>query len=299
MASSQHDHPWSEKRPSRIKVLGVYSKRALLRSFNSKPYLSGDLFADYADYVHLPVSYRYNRSWWNSLKQAQVIFCPSDHLQDFLSNFSSDINARVIISGNGDHDFKSIPEDIPKSIQKLYLQNSFISDGHRIETLPIGIENLRYGVNGLPHNLKFNPRSQRQNKVLMGPFGLTHPDRIQAFDEFQHLNQSVDLIQDRIMPGDYAKLMSQYKFVASVRGNGVDTHRLWEALYRGCVPLLIEDSWSRSLAQIKIPHRLVNEWSLEEVQETLQYPDQAFNPKSIPSLWWPYWKEKIESAISD
>lgn len=299
MASSQHGHPWSEKRPSRVKVLGVYSKRALLRNFNSKPFLSGDLFADHSDYVHLPVSYRYNRSWWKSLKRAQVIFCPSDHLQDFLSNFSSDIKAKVIISGNGDHDFHSIPEEIPSSVKKLYLQNSFISDGHRIETLPIGVENLRYGVNGLPHNLQFNPRSQRQNKILMGPFGLTHPDRIQAFDEFQHHNQCVELIQDRVTPGEYSKLMSQYQYVASVRGNGVDTHRLWEALYRGCVPLLKEDSWSKSLVQLQIPHRLIKEWSLKDVQESLQDQYQTFDPKLVPSLWWPYWKEKIKHAIND
>ena len=82
-------HPWEEKRPSRAKVIGVYSKRLLLRNFNSRPYLSGDLFQDNADYVHNPTKFRYNRSWFRDLKDAQVIFCPSADLQNFLLEFVS------------------------------------------------------------------------------------------------------------------------------------------------------------------------------------------------------------------
>ena len=36
----------------------------------------------------------------------------------------------------------------------------------------------------------------------------------------------------------YYKKVAAHKFVVAPRGNGIDTHRLWEALYLGCVPVV-------------------------------------------------------------
>ena len=290
-------HPWEEKRPSRAKVLGVYSKRLLLRNFNSRPYLSGDLFQDNADYVHNPTKFRYNRSWFRDLKDAQVIFCPSADLQNFLLEFGNSIKAKVILSGNGDLDFVSVPTNIPSSVRHLFLQNSFVSDGKHISTLPIGIENIRYGVNGFPSDMKPIEGISKQDKILVGPFGLTHEDRIRAFNNFSVTNKNLDLITERINPRDFSKLMQRYSFVAAVRGNGVDTHRLWESLYRGVTPILKVDSWSRSLSNYELPIEYVTDWDLPSVEKLLTHAPQRFNSKNLPALWWPYWKKKIRDFL--
>ena len=290
-------HPWEEVRPSRSKVLGVYSKRILLRNFNSKPYLSGDLFADNADYVHNPTSYRYNRSWYRSLKDAQVIFCPSADLQDFFLEFEKSINAKVVLSGNDDFDFVSIPTNIPRSVKHLILQNSFVSDGKIISTLPIGIENIRYGVNGFPSHMKPCNGYSKKNKVLVGPFGLTHNDRLEAFNNFKFENEDVDLITERLSPKDFSNLMQQYNYVAAVRGNGVDTHRLWESLYRGVVPVLKDDAWSRSLTSYNLPISYISNWDLSSMHQLLTQNPDIFESKKLPALWWPYWKQKINAFL--
>jgi hypothetical protein len=41
-------------------------------------------------------------------------------------------------------------------------------------------------------------------------------------------------------PQDYFKNLSEYKFVISPEGNGIDCHRHYEALMAGCIPI-IED----------------------------------------------------------
>lgn len=286
-----------EIRPSRLKVLGVYSKRAVFRSLNSKPYISGDLFADNADYVHMPLRIRYNRSWYKNLKSAQVIFCPSKTLQEFLQVFGSDITAKVIIAGNGDHEFHKPLTDIPTSVKHLFLQNSYISDNQLISTLPIGIENLRYGVNGLPWLMGPGQDSVKINKVLMGPFGLTHPDRISAFKLFSTENEAVDLVSERTTPRAFAQTMRSYKFVAAIRGNGVDTHRLWESLYRGAFPILKDDPWSRSLTKYELPLEIVQDWTLGEMERILATTPSQFAPSNIESLWWPYWRKLIDSYV--
>jgi hypothetical protein len=290
-------HPWKEKRPSRAKVLGVYSKRLILRNFNSRPFLSGDLFADNADYVHNPTKFRYNRSWFRELKAAQVIFCPSSDLENFLLEFRNSINARVIICGNSDHDFVSVPMNIPSSVRHLFLQNSFVSDGKVISTLPIGIENIRYGVNGFPSDMKPSEGISRKNRVLVGPFGLTHNERITAFNNFNAANNYVDLVAERVSPKNFSILMQGYNYVAAVRGNGVDTHRLWESLYRGVTPILKVDSWSSSLGAYNLPFAYVDEWDLPSLQKLLTQAPLVFEAKKIPALWWPYWKKKINDYL--
>lgn len=290
-------HPWQEKRPTRLSVLGVYSKRLALRNFNSKPFLSGDLFADNADYVHYPTKFRYNRSWFRDLKNAQVVFCPSSDLENFFMEFGDLINAKVILSGNSDFDFVSTPMNIPKSVRHLFLQNSFISDGERISTLPIGIENIRYGVNGFPSDMRASKSIIKKDKVLVGPFGLTHADRIKAFDNFNPANDYVDLVTERLKPKNFSRLMQEYSYVAAVRGNGVDTHRLWESLYRGVTPILKTDSWSKSLGIYNLPIAYVSDWELPLLKGLINQSQNIFESKNLPALWWPYWEKKINDFL--
>lgn len=288
------ENSWQEIRPSRFKVAQVYTKRMALRNFNSEPYLSGDLFADHSDYNYHPISFRYNRSWYKSLKNAKVIFCPSSDLYQFLEEFHSKISAKVIIAGNGDHEFHEPPRLVPKSLKHIFLQNSFISDNSRFSTLPIGIENIRYGVNGLPRNL--NSGNQLKNgKILFGPFGLTHQERVRALKNIEKSSLPIDIISGRVDPKPFAELMSQYSFVAAVRGNGVDTHRLWESLYRGCTPLIKKDLWAESLFGYKLPIEIVEDWDEASLSQALERAPKNFDPTKIPSLWWPYWKASINA----
>ena len=286
-------HSWDAERPSRVAVASIYAKRLLLRNLNSRPFISVDAFVDQADYVHSPTRFRYNRSWFRSLKQAKVIFCPSNELVDFFQEFGGDISARVVISGNSDHEFHSWPEYIPGSVRHLFLQNSFISDASRITTLPIGVENIRYGVNGLPWMLKAKSISFRNPKILLGPFGLTHNERLEAFENLSQIPHLVDVLQNRISPSKFSEVMRAYSYVAVVRGNGVDTHRLWESLYRGCTPILKLDAWSKSLSDLNLPIKYVDNWDAEEVSRIANEAAIRFNPKTLQSLWWPYWKKRI------
>jgi hypothetical protein len=142
-----------------------------------------------------------------------------------------------------------------------------------------------------------NRENVKINKVLMGPFGLTHADRISAFDLFSTENGVVDLISDRTTPKAFAQTMRGYKFVAAIRGNGVDTHRLWESLYRGAFPILKADQWSQSLEKYELPLLIIQDWTFEEMEKILATRLTQFAPSKIKSLWWPYWRRLINSYV--
>jgi hypothetical protein len=235
----------------------------------------------------------------NSIRAARVIFCPSDKLQCFFDEYENEISARVIISGNSDFDFQEMPSNIPTSVKQLFLQNSLISKHPLVTTLPIGIENFRWGVNGNPRNLKEGGDwRERQNEILIGPFGLTHPTRVGIRNEFQSPVDGITLIPNRLAPSNYAKLANNVRYVAAVRGNGVDTHRHWETLYRGGIPLILRDAWSAGIKHFNFPFIEVDAWNEFELKEITKIGDDlSFKPSRIPALWWPFWKDLIGSYL--
>jgi hypothetical protein len=205
----------------------------------------------------------------------------------------------VIITGNSDFEFHKLPTNLPKSVKALFLQNSFVSDNKFVFTLPIGVEDFRLGVNGNPKYFKFlgkngNPKS----KILVGPLSPTHPIREKIKLTFPTSGEVVDVLHDRMKPSKYDKLAKQYSAVAAVRGNGVDTHRLWESLYRGVPPIVQSDSWWDSLAALYPEVIVVKEWNNEELFSALEESKAlSFDPKDIKPLWMPFWEEQISSYL--
>lgn len=287
-------------RPSRIYVIGVYLKRLVRWRRLSWPYLTVDAFARLAEVYISPPRFFVKPPTDHEIRNAKVIFCPSDKLEEFLSTHKNSINPNVIISGNSDYEFHVTPENIPNSVQMLLLQNSFISDNKRIFTMPIGVENFRFGVNGNPRLFKYShtPKSAR-GRVLFGPFGATHPIRALVKLEFRSIPSNWLYLHSRIKPRKYRKLIKyNFEYVVSLRGNGVDTHRLWETLYRGRKAIVKNDSWLMSLPFIHPYVRTVDEWCIQEVKDSLTSGAQDFNPRDIPQLWMPYWEKMIKSFIN-
>ena len=287
----------STKRPSKAYVIGVYFKRLIRWRRDSSPFLSGDAFSKIAD-VHIGGSKWRNRNpTSDQISRARVIYCRSDLLQDFLNSFTNPINAKVIISGNSDHEFHTPIENIPDSISALFLQNSFISDNRRIFTLPIGIENFRFGVNGHPRLMRANLNvATKSRNVLFGPFGNTHPIRNEIIRRFSSVPGPWQILEGRWKPKRYAKVARTTMWVAVVRGNGIDTHRLWETLYRGSIPILMDDAWSRSLKYLNFPIATVQSWDIESIKNIVRddLGDLRFDPKQIEALWMPYWERRIK-----
>jgi hypothetical protein len=216
-----------------------------------------------------------------------------------LEDYKSYISAGVIICGNSDFEFHQPPRPLPTSVRQLFLQNSFISGDDLVSTLPIGIENFRWGVNGNPKFLKSDiPFMARKAEVLIGPFGLTHPIRTEIREKFSGGVSGASLLTERCGPREYSEIASNYRFVGAVRGNGVDTHRLWETLYRGSFPIIQTDDWAKGLRGLNLPIIEINKWEEREILEIAQSPViRGFEIEKIDALWWPFWKKLISSYL--
>jgi hypothetical protein len=254
--------------------------------------LSGDGFESLCDFsAHSPKENLVNRT---EIESAKSIFCTSHNLEKLIQNYGDLIQAEVLFLGNSDRDFYEFNLELPNSIKKVFLQNSHISNDF-FKTLPIGLENLRLARNGVPSLFdSSHASSEKQNKILVGPFSPTHAERdeIHKWSSIKH--DLMTYSEGYLSPSKLSKLSSGYLFVACPRGNGTDTHRFWETLYRGSIPVVKRTKWSDSLKSLDIPFIELSSWDYEEfLGVTENHLLQPIDPVQIESLWIHHWKKLL------
>lgn len=91
---------------------------------------------------------------------------------------------------------------------------------------------------------------------------------------------------------EYFTAMSKYKFILAPPGAGEDTHRCWEALYIGCIPI-VRPSYLNELYQ-DLPVLVVNNITnlTKEFLET-QYKRIMGEKHNMKKLYLQWWLDKI------
>jgi len=56
----------------------------------------------------------------------------------------------------------------------------------------------------------------------------------------------------------YLMQMAKHQFCLCPRGNGIDTHRFWEAQYLNTIPVLLRSDWTPAYSNL--PILLVDSW---------------------------------------
>ena len=285
---------WKEVRPSFHRILEVKVKRILYQKRVNRIFLTGDFFRGLADVSVVERSGSLKFLGSGDLESAKMIFCESSVLQDFLNRHGANLNCAVIMAGNSDHDFMKLPEGCPSTLRHLFLQNSFLPNSDLVTGIPIGIENMRYAVNGLPRYMKKRvPWRSKNARLLVGPYGLTNKERLSAVRKLSTSNE-FDFLPGRLSPSEYSAVAANYRFIACPRGNGIDTHRFWETLYRGSLPVVIDDVWASNMHSLGVPMVRTPSWDPTDVSLALQNSSfEEFNPKFIPAIWPSFWAKRI------
>lgn len=280
---------WQQKKISaQVRInKKLYSKKT------SFPYISGDGFALLCDAVYgSPIGNKM------AIHQAKSIFCHGDQLESFLSEHGESLTSHTLLVGNSDRDFYELEVELPSTIKRVYLQNSHISNT-KIKTLPIGLENLRFGRHGLPGYFRNEDVIQEKvDAILVGPFSPTHTERKELGEWGGVKSNRLKYIDRYVETSKLAEYSRRFKYIACPRGNGTDTHRFWETLYRGSIPVVKKSQWSKSIAKLGFPVMQLSEWSYDEFLTTSGSDDyQSFNPSEISRLWLNNWHSSINSDL--
>ena len=86
-----------------------------------------------------------------------------------------------------------------------------------------------------------------------------------------------------------------HTFVLCPRGNGIDTHRLWETLYMGSIPVVVYDSAHKDWTDL--PILFIQDWA-QVTEEFLraEYTRILGTRWNLSKLKMSYWIEKIKNA---
>lgn len=142
----------------------------------------------------------------------------------------------------------------------------------------------------------FNTNYKKEHLAYLNVSPATHPERKEVIELFKDCNyvykkNLVKTINDR---RQFLIDIRKSKFVLCPRGNGIDTHRFWETLYMGSIPIVKRDILYESFTDL--PILIVDDWK----ELTAEYLENKYS--EITSKEWNYDKLKIsywEKYIED
>ncbi|HSX25597.1 MAG TPA: hypothetical protein VLE89_01150, partial [Chlamydiales bacterium] len=223
---------------------------------------------------------------------------------DMIDLFFREIHPRlahpyVLVSHNSDHPAPGPNQallDDPKLIA-WFAQN--VEAAHpKLHPIPIGIAN-RYWGHGNPEVLQ-NAIAKPKSKQHLLYFNFTiqnyHAERWPLFHLFGYAPFSYRPGKRRF--DIYLNDLSSSKFILAPRGNGLDTHRLWEALYLDSFPIV--KTSPLDAVYDGLPVIVIQEW--EEVTESFlnqKYDEFTHASFSLDRRYLPYWLSLIAQAKTD
>ena len=233
-------------------------------------------FRDFADFVILSDKNPFDT---NILKKNGVIFCKTDFLPFLFKNIQFSARKYVLITHWSDyHIDQSKFLSKPKCIVKWYASAAAYKH-HDLIPIPVG-----FGIHFLDwpnYNKELEKwyidnvnrlRSVKKDTLTVYcnyTIDNLRPPRHDVMSAMQANNAicyTPKSKNDVLKEYDYMKLpykeycedMARFKFVACPPGNGIDSHRIWEALYMGCIPIVIKNLINEHL---DLPILRVNKYS--------------------------------------
>jgi hypothetical protein len=278
--------------------IGWRLNNLLGRRPSSYPLISGDTFRKNADH------------YWEKdnkgllpeeVKEGDVIFCQAELFDELRKAVLEKLDCQTsLILGNSDfNQTKSDHANVDSlNIKKILVQN-LVEPIPTFEPLPIGLENLwRFNHGNLSKRMIRAAASSPKDFRIMWGFS-PHTNFELRSRASQSLTRTQTAVKVECKSGvDHQRALKKFAFVASPPGNGIDTHRTWEAMYLRCVPIVLRSEMTMRYWDIGLPI-----WVVDSYEELVDFTEidleekylelsNRFNSKAI---WADFWLEYIKS----
>lgn len=258
--------------------------------------IQGKKFRDYFNLIR----FRYNNT----------IFCKTDFLPMLNCDY---INNIILITSSSDYPITDeLVNHLNNKVKKWYGVN-IVSKNKKCIPIPLGITS--YDTNQLGKFIGFSNDITESHYILGNVSNILHirntPKKIinlmyMNFDTntneerkniktlFSTKNWVTNGILDKTMQGriKFLEQCHNHYYVICPRGNGIDTHRIWETLYIGSIPVVLLEEGLESFQDL--PILFINNWNIV-TKEFLESKISYFYNKiwNLEKLFFSYWKNKI------
>lgn len=218
------------------------------------------------------------------------IFVYTHILQPIVDILTEKINNNikiVLYTHNSDHHFDGTYKKLVDSenIIKIYAQNlDYPEYNSKLVLLPIGIANSMW-IHGdlvsLYTVIKDTYKNKKVKDIYVNINPKTYSYRNVILEKIKQTN-CYDLSVGKPYI-EYLADLAEHRFCLCVRGNGVDTHRFWESLYLGVIPVILNnnitkcDNFVMYLRDLNIPFVEIKNDDLDVLG--LKYNRDYFNEK--------------------
>ena len=267
-------------------------------------------------------NYKYD---FTKLTDNSVIYIATSAMPFFIMQVFKNIkNKFILVTGDSDctvpYDILPSNEEFIKFIESdkilhWFAQNCVVTHS-KITQIPIGLDYHTMSKRDHSWGIKTSPTNQeyflKNIKLHSKPF---YERKIKAYSNFHFFTttkfgydrkDAIKNISENLIDYESTKIQriytwknqTEYAFVVSPHGNGLDCHRTWEALCLGCIPI-VKTSPLDNL-YIDLPVLIVDDWaSLNQelldntvIEFTHKHYQHFFN---YEKLTLQYWIQKINS----
>ena len=279
---------------------------AVGKNKNMERFITGNKFKEIADftfssqpkhsddYYSLPNTYNPD-----SIKDGYIIYTDTGYVQEFFNIVSKLDKQITLITHNGDIDINIIP---PANIIKWFTINVDIIHS-KIESIPLGLENSLWfpGTHKKEKMIaKLSESRDYRNLAYMdhnvGTNLSTRLRLYQIYEDESWVTANRGSNRQSFITGKFGEYLDNvynHKFVFSPEGNSIDTHRKWEALYLGTIP--IERRNINNQFYTDLPICFVDDW--ENVTEDFlesEYTRIKSSKWNMDKITFEYWRNKIK-----
>jgi hypothetical protein len=184
-------------------------------------------------------------------QQARVLFVYTHLLEYFRLYIAPCLQQPfVLISHNSRHSVGLQDLDLLNHPQLVHWWAQNVDVAHtRLSALPIGLANRQWGAAKLEQLLAAS-KSIHKDRLLYANVALTHSLRVQALAAAKLLAGAT--FESGLDYPAYLASMARHQFCLCPRGNGLDSHRLWEALYLDCIPIIVKADWTAAYSGLPL-----------------------------------------------
>jgi len=178
------------------------------------------------------------------IKENDIIFCHTEVVEIllFYLNKLTFLKNLKLITHQSDRSLnKSIFDKKTTNISNWYSTN-VVYENPLLHPIPIGVNNF-YNENYFNKNIQnlFKKKqilNKNENIYVNFTVNTNNKHRSEAMKHVQLLNSEYTNIDMNHDTTKYIKGLSSSKYTLAPWGNGIDTHRFWEAIYLGSIPII-------------------------------------------------------------
>jgi hypothetical protein len=215
------------------------------------------------------------------------LFIYTHILDDFQTHIAEHLNKDidfVLYLHNSDHSFNSKHSSLLElsNIEHVFTQNIDHPLHPKLSLLPIGIANSMWkhgNIVELYTVMKNTYYLSKTKNIYVNINPGTFSYRSEILDYIQKNNTyKISSSKSYI---DYLYELSQHNFCLCIRGNGIDTHRFWEALYLGVIPVIINNEktnchhFVQHLTNLGVPFVSIEKNNIDNIFQV--YNESYFN----------------------